>query len=82
MATYSRRERVTRTVEFTVPAQRPYGACWVEVMKAIRAAIQEFRDLKYPNIALDVFEPGDDEIRILAGDDEVIVYFEAEDGPF
>lgn len=38
MATFSRRERTTRTIEFIVPAAPPYGADWTDVMTAIRVA--------------------------------------------
>lgn len=49
MATWSRRERVTRTVEWAA------------------GRLGEFE------------EPSDDLIRVLAGDDEVIVFYESEE---
>ncbi len=76
MATYSRRERITRTVEFPVPAEPPYGACWAEVWKAFNAARQEL--VAAGLLEKDVMPP-DDVIRILAGDDEVIVCYEMEE---
>jgi hypothetical protein len=45
MATYSYREVTTRRGEYVVPAEEPYGACWVEVMKAIHAAHRTLVDL-------------------------------------
>lgn len=77
MATYSRRERVTRTVEFTVPAAPPHGACWTEVAKAVSAAVKELRDAGRIGPHDD---PQDDMIRIRPGDDEVVVSYETE-GP-
>lgn len=76
MATYSRRERITRTVEFPVPAEQPYGACWAEVWKAFNAARQEL--VVAGRLEKDV-SPPDDMIRILPGDDEVIVCYEVEE---
>lgn len=73
MSTYSRRERVTRTVEWTVPANQPWGACWTEVFGAVNDAIRELR----ASGGLGEFEePSDDAIRVLAGDDEIIVFYE------
>jgi hypothetical protein len=73
MATYDRRETTTRTVEFIVPAEHPYGACWVEVYKAVSAARQEL-------VAAGRIKQGDDApddmIRILPGDSDVVVQFE------
>lgn len=75
MATYERRE-VTRTrVEFVVPAAEPWGACWVEVMKAIRAATNE---LVMTDQLADGAEPADDAIQIRPGDDAVVVSYECE----
>lgn len=67
MATWSRRERVTRTVEWVVPADRPWGACWNQVVQAINQAEGELREFE---------EAPDTLIRVLAGDDEIIVYYE------
>lgn len=73
MATWSRRERVTRTVEFPVPAGAPWGACWNQVFGAVNEAIRELR----ASGGLGEFEePSDDAIRVLAGDDEIIVFYE------
>jgi hypothetical protein len=73
MATYSRREVHTTRVEFLVPAAWPEGACWVEVQKAISAAIQELQ----ANGLLGQDEtPSDNQIRIRPGDEDVVVYFE------
>jgi len=73
MATYERREVTTRVVEFIVPAEHPYGACWVEVCKAVSAAHQEL-------VAAGRIKQGDDApddmIRILPGDSDVVVQFE------
>lgn len=73
MATYSRREIHTTRVEFPVPAGKPYGACWVEIYKAVSAAIQEMR---YAGELAADEEPSDEAIRIRPDDDEVIVSYE------
>lgn len=73
MATWSRRERVTRTAEWTVPASEPWGACWSEVTQAINQATRELREAGRLG---ESEEPPDSLIRILAGDDEIIVYYE------
>lgn len=73
MATWSRRERVTRTVEYLVPAGRPFGACWTEVFQAVHQAERELRNAgRIPEGR----EPSDDQIRVLPGDDEIIVSYE------
>lgn len=73
MATYSYREVTTTQCEWLVPAAEPWGACWVEVMKAIHAATEQ---LKEAGLLKDGEEPSDDQIRIRPGDDEIIVYIE------
>lgn len=73
MATYSRREIHTTRVEYLVPADDRFGACWVEVYKAVSAAMQELVSL---GLLEQGREPSDDAIKIRPGDDEVIVYFD------
>lgn len=73
MATWSRRERVTRTVEWTVPAAEPWGACWSEVVQAINQATRELREAGRLG---ESEEPSDSLIRVKVGDEEVIVFFE------
>lgn len=75
MATYSRRERTTKRVEFVVPTPPPWGADWAQVMRAIHAAHAELADAGR-------IKPGsdapDDLIRISPGDEDVIVSYEVE----
>lgn len=78
MATYSRRERTTVRVEFPVPAERPYGASWAEVMKAIHAAHVELWDA---GVVEQDRDASDGTIWLLPGDDEVVVYYEREVRP-
>lgn len=73
MATHSRREVHTRRVEFVVPAQPPYGAAWVEVMKAIHAAIAELREAG--RLGPDE-EPSDDTLWVRPSDEHVLVVYE------
>lgn len=70
MATYSRREVVTRRVEFVVPAQPPYGACWTEVAKAMSAARAELIEAGLLN---KLAEAKDDQIKVYPADDEIVV---------
>lgn len=72
MATYSRREIHTIRVEYPVPSGA-YGACWVEVSKAVEAATQELVSL---GLLEDGRQPADDAIKIRPGDEDVIVYFD------
>lgn len=73
MATYKRFEVTTRRVEFHVPTHEPWGACWVEVQKAMTAAISEMRDagLLGPDE-----QPHDELIRLHAADEAIIVAYE------
>ncbi len=73
VATYSRREVTIRRVEFDVPSDSPWGACWPEVCKAAAAAIAELRAAGRlgPDEA-----PADDLIRVFPRDDSVVVAYE------
>ncbi len=71
MATWSRRERVTRTVEYTVPCHGD-GATYAEVQKAITAA---HMDLTTAGRADSFGTVPDNEIRVLPGDDEILVVY-------
>lgn len=75
MATYTRREVTTRTVEYLVPAPWPAGACWVEVYKAVNAAHQELAEAGRIGRG---DEAPDSMIRIKAVDDEISVSFDLE----
>ena len=80
MATYSRRERITRTVEFAVPAEGG-GACWVEVTRAVMAAHEELAELGRIDRRIDG-EPRDapdDMIRIRPDGEEIIVSYIVEE---
>lgn len=73
MATYGRSELHITRVEFHVPAEAPWGATWVEVMKAIHAAIAELREM---GELREDEEPSDDTISIAPADDELVVSYE------
>jgi hypothetical protein len=73
VSTLSRRERITRRVEFIVPAEPPWGACWTEIMKAIHTAHSELRQLG--RIEGDRDAP-DDLITVHPVDDSIIVSYE------
>lgn len=75
MATYSRREVTTTRIEFHIPTHAPWGACWVEVNKAIGAAIAEMRSEETLGSAE---VPADDRIRIHCADEALVVAYERE----
>lgn len=78
MAVYSRRERVTRHVEWTVPADLAWGACWNQVSNALDAALDDYRRLhQLPADAT----PADDAIRFFLGDEEIVIRFEVKGRP-
>lgn len=69
MSTWTRGEKVTKTVEYTVPTHEPWGAAWSEVQNALGAALEEFRTI-YAHPATD------DAIRFSVRDDEIVISFE------
>lgn len=76
MATYSRREVVSRHIEYTVPTDGLWGACWVEVDKAIVVAAREYKERHgLPEGAA----PSDDALRFFPGDDEIVIRFEVKE---
>lgn len=73
MATYSSREQITRHIEYVVPCDGPWGACWSEVAKALGAAENSYRQIH------DIDEKTaltDDALRFFVGDDEILIRFE------
>lgn len=72
MATYTSRMVTSTRHEFVVPADRPWGACWAEVMKAIRAAHAELWD---KGLVEQDKDAADNVIRILPGDEDVVVFY-------
>lgn len=75
MAPYERTETNTTLVEFVVPAPAGVGACWVEVMKAIRTAHNELWEQGRVPQGIDA---SGDTIRLYPGDGTVIVFYERE----
>lgn len=76
MATYSRRERMTRHVEYTVPATGG-GAPWAEVMKAVRAAHQElWKSGEVP----DGRDASDDTLMVTGDGEQIIVAYTVDEG--
>lgn len=64
MTTYSRSEKTVTTVTYRVPAPEPLGAPYTEVLRAINAASREF------------LAEHDDDLRVHANDDMIIISFE------
>jgi hypothetical protein len=62
--------RTKRSIEYTVPADESWGACYVEVNKAYWAIIQDLRRLK---ILGEDEMPSDDLIRVFPRDDEIVL---------
>lgn len=75
MSDYERRERAVTTVEYVIPADPKWGACWNQVQQAINAAVYEFRGVGPSEPWVD---PADNVIRVFANGDEIIVSFEKE----
>lgn len=73
MATYTRQEYETLTVEYLVPFDEPWGACWVEVQKALAAMIN---DLERRGVISKGSTPSDDMIRVHANDEYLVIRWE------
>lgn len=73
MSTIHRQERTVRFVEQVVPVDPKWGACWVEVYKAVSALISEMRATGRLG---EKQEPSDDAIRFRITDDEIVAYYE------
>ena len=73
MADCIRRVLTRTTIQFVVPVPCGFGACWDEVMRAIRAAHQELWDSGMVSQGEDA--PADF-IRFQVADDEIIVFYE------
>jgi hypothetical protein len=74
MATWERREITSRRVEFHVPTNSPWGADWVQVQRAISAAISELRDR---GLLAEDEQPSNDRIRLHGTDEAIVVSYEA-----
>jgi hypothetical protein len=75
MASFHRQTRTTTRVEYIVPASPRWGACWVEVMKAVRAAHAELGE---EGRIIPGNDAPDDMITIAPGDECVVVSYETE----
>lgn len=69
------REYLKRFFEWRVSTAGPWGATWVDLDKKMSMAAQKYRKLH--GIPRDSAIP-DDALRIRAGDDEVVIYFDVE----
>lgn len=73
MPTYERKHLDVQRVEFHVPAPAPWGAPYVEVMKAVHAAVTELREA---GTVGEFAEPADDALAIAPHDDHIVVSYE------
>lgn len=73
MATYSRREVWTHRIEYSVPAEPPFGACWAEVAKAFTAARN---DLVTSGVIGPEREMWDDQVKVIPSDDAILIVVE------
>lgn len=69
MASWTETERTRVTVEYTIPAAEPWGACWNEVLRVLHLAQEEYFKL-YQRW------PSDDAIRVHVTDDAITVIYE------
>lgn len=61
--------KTTKTVEYTVPANPPWGAAWNQVQQALSLAVAEWE-------AAHEHEIYDDSVRVHVRDDEIVISFE------
>jgi len=73
MATYSRNEVWSHRIEYTVPADQPLGATWVEVAKALNAARVDLIEAGELNR---LAEAKDDQIRVVPRDESIVIVVE------
>lgn len=68
MPDWTRSERVTSEVTYTLRTNGPFGACWNQVQQTLTAAVDEYRKIygKWP---------ADDALRVHPGDDEITFTF-------
>lgn len=76
MSDWKRNEKTTTVVQYIVPADDKWGACWNEVQQALSKAITDWREL---NEAKDY--PPDNAIRVFPRDDEIVIEFDKPVGP-
>lgn len=74
MATASSRIRVQARIEYTVPVSGEWGATYVEVQKAYIMLTDELKDLARSQLLGDVPRFADDLIRVLPGEDEIVIF--------
>lgn len=74
MVNWSRSERTPATlVEYTVPAEEPWGAEWNQLWNALQKAVEEWEETHNGDI------PSDDAIRVHVYDDKLVITFEKYD---
>jgi hypothetical protein len=76
MATYTWGETVVRRRHWEVPCAQPWGAAYVEVLKAIAAAEASYRE---HFCFRDDVPLHDDALRITVTDDEVVITYTIEE---
>lgn len=76
MATFSYRDVVTRTREYTVPAAQPWGACLGDLRSAMNAASLAYREAHGTPEAVSLT---DDALRFFPRDDEIVISFTVEE---
>jgi hypothetical protein len=69
VADWTRAERTRTTVEYEIPANEPWGACWNQVQQALDLAYREYKEIHGK-------EPYDDSIRVHVTGDAVTITFE------
>lgn len=83
MATFTARTVTVTRHEWVVPAEEPWGACWVEVFRAFHCADREYRKLHgMPYNAAEgvrLADLSDDAIRMHVGDEEIVMSFTTEE---
>lgn len=75
MSDWKRNEKTSTVVQYIVPADDKWGACWNEVQQALSKATDDWQE--YYNGDM----PSDDSIRVFPRDDAIVIEFDKPDGP-
>jgi len=73
MPDWSKTEKTTTVVQYTVKADDKWGACWNEMELALSKAVKDWQDVHNGDL------PSDDSIRVFPRDDAIIIEFNKPD---
>lgn len=76
MSDWKRNEKTTTVVQYIVPADDKWGACWNEMQQALTKATDDWQE--YYNGDM----PSDDSIRVFPRDDAIVIEFDKPADPY